>query len=722
MSAFRRAPPPAALGLLATALPAVLSSLARAADEVPPVVVSAAGAQVVTVQAQKPDNGYYTAKSAATATGLSLSLRDTPQSVSVVTRERMDDQAMATVGDALRNTIGVSLKPVDRGRNHLSARGFDINNFQLDGVPFATGNIGLETTSTVLYERIEVVRGATGLMSGAGDPSAAVNMVRKHADSRRFSGRASLELGSWNQRTGTIDLTVPLNEAGTVRARAVASATRQDAFIDLENKRQTVAYGVIDADLTPATRLSVGASDQRDKRSGVLWAGLPYWYADGTRTDWDRSSTTATRWNQWDTIDQSAFATLSHTLASQWTLRMDVSHRRQEEDSKLLWMWGDPDRSTGLGLEALPYHYLTTPKQTHVSATASGPFTLFGREHEAAVGLMRSKLSSGWSNRGLVGELPPLPDFNRWDGSYPEPALGERYDFQGVGDTTQSAAYAVARLQLSERLKLVAGARTSTWQRDETGSDRLRQTGVVTPYAGLVFDIGRQVSAYASYTEIFNPQTSRDRLGAFLDPLVGKSYEAGLKAVLMSGRLNASAALFRTDQDNFAVADPDHFVPGTNTPAMRAASGVRAKGYELELSGRPMPDWDLSLGWTQFGARDAAGVDVAVDHPRKQLKLFSKLALRGMLRGLSIGAGVNWEGDRPARATNPHTGVEERVGQPAYALIDLMARYDIDPRLGVQLNVSNALDRKYRSASHWWGAPYTYGEPRKLLLAVDARF
>lgn len=736
---FRVRPLPLALGLLNLLLPPAMAQGAAqqaAAQQAgtqqtaPAQQLAAADAespQVVTVQAQKADNGGYTAKSAATATGLSLSLRDTPQSVSVITRERMDDQAMSTVADALRNTIGISLKPVDRGRNNLSARGFDINNFQLDGVPFATGNIGLETTHSALYERLEVVRGATGLLSGAGDPSAAVNMVRKHADSRRFTGEASLVLGSWNQRTATVDITTPLNADGSVRARAVASAGQQEAFIDLEKTRHQLFYAVVDADLGPATRLSIGASDQRDKRSGVLWAGLPYWYADGSRTDWSRSKTTATRWNQWDTTDQSLFATLSHSLANQWALRADLSLHKQHEDSKLLWMWGDPDRATGEGLQAYPYHYIAPPRQNHLSLTASGPFSLFGREHEATIGLMHSRLRDGWSNRDALGELAPLGDFNRWDGSYPEPALGERY-WGSKGRTTQSAMYAATRLQLTDSLKLILGARSSHWQRDEGAAAwtpaayRIEHSGIFTPYAGLVFDLNKQWSAYASYADIFKPQTQRDRHGAYLDPLSGRSLEAGIKGELVAGKLNASMALFRTDQDNFGVADIGYFVPGTNEAAYIAAKGVRAQGYELELNGQLSPQWDISAGWTQFSARDAKRVDVAVDHARRQLKLFTKYTLAGHWSGLSIGGGVNWEGDRPARASNPATGVEERVGQPAYALVDLMARYEFSQRLAVQLNVSNALDKKYRSGSFWWGAPYTYGEPRRLLLTMDTKF
>ena len=89
---------------------------------------------------------------------------------------------------------------------------------------------------------------------------------------------------------------------------------------------------------------------------------------------------------------------------------------------------------------------------------------------------------------------------------------------------------------------------------------------------------------------------------------------------------------------------------------------------------------------------------------------------------LSVGGGVYWEGGRPATATNPFTGVVERVGQPAYSLAEVMARYDIGPHWSLQFNVYNLFDTTYRAGSFWWGAPYTYGEPRKLLLTLDYRF
>ena len=307
------------------------------------------------------DTGSYTTSSSSTALGLNLSLRDTPQSVTVITRERMDDEAMTTAADALRSTTGVSLKPVDRGRNNLSVRGFEVTSFQFDGVPVATGNVGIETTNTAIYDRIEVVRGATGLITGAGEPSAAINLVRKHANSDRLTGSLWADSGSWDRRGAGVDVTTPLNDAASVRARFVASYSQQDAFIDLESTMSSVFYAVVDADLGSRTMLSVGASAQRDDRDGVLWAGLPYWYSDGTRTDFSRSSTSATRWNQWDTRERTAFLTLNHAFANEWSLRADVTHYRQTEESKLLWMWGVPDRQTGEGMQVYPYHYLSEP-------------------------------------------------------------------------------------------------------------------------------------------------------------------------------------------------------------------------------------------------------------------------------------------------------------------------------------------------------------------------
>lgn len=661
------------------------------------------------------------------AIGLELTPRETPQSITAVTEEQIEDQALITVADVLAFATGISAKAVDRGRNTLSARGFEITNFQIDGAPFATGNIGFDETSTAIYDRVEVVRGSTGLLNGTGEPSASINLLRKHATSDTLKGEFSLEAGSWDRFAATGDITVPVTTDGSVRARVVGEAYRQDAFIDLEESKGYVLYGIIDADLGPETRLSLGASHQRDERSGVLWGQLPYWFSDGTRTDWARSKTTATRWNQWDTTQQLAFVRLDQGLGGGWSLRGDVSYHRQVENSRLLWTWGEPDPDTGLGMSAEPYWYDTRPEQWNVNVMAKGPFTLFGRRHELVAGVMYNHLADGWTNRDPVSVVADAGNFLAWDGSYPEPEWGDRYALSTQGTTEQYAAYAVARISLLDNLKLIAGGRLSNWRRNEEVSRytpeafTIEHKGVFTPYAGLVLDVADNLSAYVSYASIFKPQTNQDRNGDYLDPLEGASYEGGLKAEFLNGRLAASAAYFRIEQDNFAVPDEGFFIPGTSDPASKAAQGTIAQGYEVELSGEITSSWNVNIGWTEFSAKDADGAPVQAHHPRRMLKLATVYDVGGSLKGVSVGGALRWESRPPQTATNPGTGEQERVGQPAYAVVNLMMKYAFDERTSLQLNVNNVFDERYFSNNAWF-AGFVFGEPRNARVTLRYGF
>lgn len=697
---------------------AMLAPVAASAQEAPPEDKTQVEALVVYGRGA-------TANTAAT--GLALTPRETPQSLSIITREQIDDQAAFRVTDVLSYTTGISVKAVDRGRNMLSARGFEITNFQLDGVPFETGNVGLEEMSTAIYERVEVVRGATGLLQGAGEPSASINLVRKHAEAREFSGELNVQAGSWNYFSGMADVTAPITKDGSVRGRFVAQVYDQDSFIDLEHSKGYTLYGVIDADLGEDTRLSIGASHQRDERSGVLWGQLPYWYTNGERTDWPRSKTSAAKWNQWDTTEQSAFITLEHSLNDRWSVRGDLSYHRQDEDSKLLWMWGDLDAETGAGMSAWPYWYNSAPEQWNASLAVKGKYDLFGREHDLIVGAMYNRLLGGWSNRDPVGDVPDSGDFHQWDGSYPEPVWGPRYDMSGVGTTEQTGLYGATRLQLLDRLKLIAGGRLSSWRREEEVSQStaepytLKKTNVFTPYVGLIYDFNDTLSAYASYTSIFDPQNYRDREGRYLDPLEGDNYEAGLKADLMDGALRASAAIFRVEQNNFPVVDEGYLIPGTVDPAYRMAQGTVSKGYELEVAGEILTGWDLSVGWSQFTAKDGEGVHVQAHHPRRVLRMATKYELPGNLDRFSVGGSLRWESRPPQTAVNPATQVSEPVGQPSYVLVNLLAEFDVTEQTSIQLNIDNLFDKTYYSNNAWF-AGFVYGEPRNARVTLRHRF
>jgi outer membrane receptor for ferric coprogen and ferric-rhodotorulic acid len=680
----------------------------------------------VTVTGASSADGSYTARASSTATGLSLSIRDTPQSVGVITRERIEDQALQTVFDIANNATGVSAKEIDSVRGYFYARGFEIKQLQIDGTPMSGSDAGQAKADMAIYDHVEIVRGASGLLNGTGSPSASINLVRKHADSRAFTGTASAGLGAWNRREAEIDLSTPLNATGTIRGRLVVNAEHKDSFIRLDNTRQRTVYGVIDADLGASTLLSVGYSEQNDKHRASGWAGLPIFYSDGGRTDWDRSMSAAAKWNYWDTEQRTAFVTLEHTLAKQWKLNAMATRRENNGDQRLNWMSGLVDRNTGLGLSPWVVGYGGREDQTDFGLRASGPFALFGRQHEATFGLLHGRHNQQWLVSD-ASEQPPVGDFRNWNGDYPEPQWGAYYSGASYRDT-QTSAYGAARLQLADRFKLIAGARITNWARDgelgawTTEPYKIRHRGVVTPYVGAVADLSAHTSLYASYTDIFDPQEMRDRRGAYIDPLLGKSMEAGVKSELLDGKLNATFAIFHVKQDNFAVVDPGQLVPNTIAQAYTTIDGAKTQGYEMELSGELARGWSASIGWTQFRSEDSAGNPVNTAHPHKLLKLYTKYRLSGDLSKLSVGGGVNWEGRSYTAVTDPRSGLSLDVGQPAYALASLMARYDIHPKLSLQVNVNNLLDKKYYSNQIEVFQNVIYGAPRNVLATLRYTF
>jgi outer membrane receptor for ferric coprogen and ferric-rhodotorulic acid len=178
------------------------------------------------------ETGSYTGRSSSSATGLDLSLRETPQSVSVITQEQMDDFRLLSINDVLDNVPGITVERVETDRTYYSARGSDITNFQVDGIgiPMPYGLIDGDI-DTAVYDRIEVVRGANSLMSATGNPSATVNFIRKRPTAD-FNTSVNVSAGSWNNYRLESDVSGTLNEAGSLRGRAVVAKQDKDSYLD----------------------------------------------------------------------------------------------------------------------------------------------------------------------------------------------------------------------------------------------------------------------------------------------------------------------------------------------------------------------------------------------------------------------------------------------------------------------------------------------------------
>lgn len=692
-------------------------------------MAGAASAQDATIDEFIVTGRYTVDEQIDTATGLGLSVRETPQSVTVITQQRIKDQNLSTIGDVIRNTAGVSMVEVDDVRNVFNARGFEIKNYQIDGVPLSwslAGDSGETVADVSIYERVEIVRGATGLLTGAGDPSASINLVRKHADAREFGGSLTASVGSWDKRLVQADVSGATND-GAIRGRLVAKYEKRDTYFARQSTEKSVFYGVVEADLTDATLLRVGASRQQTAPNASFWGALPTFYTDGGYTKLPVSTNTAANWAYWDTIATNVFANLQHTFANDWKVSLNYNRLINEQDSQLLYLFGSVDRATGLGLATFPYKSKGKTTQDSFDVQMRGGYSLFGREHELTVGALYSKQVSDvdYFVAGGPNAFAPATSLYSWNGNFPRPDFAAAPTQYTDNRTTQTGVFAVTRLNITDKMKVVGGARFSNWKRSGINGgapDNYKADDIVIPYVGLLYDLTPAHRLYASYTEIFQPQNLRDINAKTLDPITGKAYEIGLKSSYFNEALQSSVAIFKIQQDGLGQRT-GAVVPGSAPPeqAYAPANGAESTGFELELLGRVNPNWDVSASYAQFQVEDAAGAKVNTDQPRKSFSLFTTYRFEGPLDGLSVGGGVSWRDTIYSAAVNPATQAPARIQQDSYALVNLMARYNITDSTTVQVNVDNVFDETYYSQISFF-SQYRYGAPRNFTISLTQKF
>ncbi|WP_423017447.1 TonB-dependent siderophore receptor [Undibacterium sp. Di27W] len=704
---FRLHPMALALAVALSASHNVYAAEANAAEsELPEVVVKGA----LTNEASTEKTGAYTARKSSSATKLDLSLRETPQSISVVTRAKMDDFKQVNINEVLANTTGVSVEKVETDRTYYMARGFDITNFQFDGMgmPFTTGNVAGDI-DTAIYDRIDIVRGANGLMSATGNPSATVNFIRKRP-TYQFQASTGLTLSSWNTRRLDADVSGTLNAAGTVAGRIVVAKQAGDSYLDRYSPEKTIVYGVIEANLSDATMLTLGHAHQKNDAKGGMWGALPLYFTDGSPTNYRTSTSTAADWSRWVTQDDRSFLELSHQLNSDWQIKSVLSHNKVKADSKLFYVYGTPDRKTGLGLYSYPSLYNADNSQTLFDLYATGKFSLAGRQHDLSFGLNWSKSKMNDVSHYGVGIGTALPDITNWTGNYPEPAFNASMEGSDYEDTRKTV-FIASRFNLADQFKLITGVNLTKAQSTGTsyGVSSQKSARNTTPYIGVVYDLAPNTSIYASHTEIFNPQSEVDVSGRTLDPIKGKGDELGIKTELFDRKLNLSGAVFRIQQNNAAEQ-----AGMTGTKAYYRGIDAQSQGFELEASGELSKGWNFSAGYTQLSIKDSNDKDVKTYVPRKLLRLSTTYQLPFLMQA-RVGASLNWQAD-----TFRDGGEGIVIRQASYANLNLMARYDISQNLSVSANLNNVSNKKYLT-SLYWDQGY-YAAPRNGSVAINWKY
>ena len=663
----------------------------------------------------------YGVKNQRTATRLPLSQRETPQSISVVTRAQITDFQLNDVNALLTTVPGISVFAGETDRVYYSARGFDIQTFQIDGIglPFSFG-IQTGSLDTAIYDRIEVVRGAPGLLSPTGNPSAVINFVRKRPY-RELKATASAQYGSFDALRLDGDVSVPLTADGSIRARAVGAYANSDSYIDRYKLKRWTGYGIVEADLGPNTVISAGYGHQDHTSRGAMWGALPLYYTDGSRIDYERSANYAPDWSSWNVVDRQIFGDLTHDMGNGWTAKLSVLRKATDEDNTLFYVYGNPDRATGLGIASYPGAFLGDTRNLTIDAYAGGPVDIAGRRHDVMFGVMRgAERYQQYSSydHATIGVSLPLDTF--LNGTFARPNFPTPYTLSLDTNTRRETVYGLVRLNLADPFKVMVGG-NYTHARSEgasygapTAYDHKR----FLPFVGATLDLTGAISAYASYATIFNPQTEFDINNRLLDPIKGDNVEAGLKGAWFGGRFNASAAVFQARQRNTAEAAGFDTVLGRT---IYRGVDATSQGIELEVGGNPVQGLQVTSGFTTMRVRGDDDQAVRTFVPRNTARL-NLTYTPAPLPALKLGASMQYQSRfyfEPG-SNSVTTGQPIRLTQGNYALLDLLARYDLTPNIAVSANVRNVTNAKYLTALTFDQS--RYGAPRTVLGTISLRY
>ncbi|WAP71204.1 TonB-dependent siderophore receptor [Jiella pelagia] len=636
-----------------------------------------------------------------------------PQSTTVLTRERIEDGGYTSLDTALRETPGIVVLNNDNGRSSIFSRGFEFDSLYFDGLPAPLSSVYGTQPDLAIVDHIEILRGPSGLFGGTGEPAGTINMALKKAP-EVWRGSIEGQYGTWDTKRTELDVGGPLNEAGTIRGRIVGAYQDGNNMVDAVDNENSVAYGTVSVDVTEQTTATFTISHL--ERDITPFNGLPT-YADGSLIDLDRSTYTGADWNQFDNEVTDYLAEVEHKFEDGGHARVAMRYSDRHADFLYGWAGSAADQNGNVnGIRWIGRDF--DEQSLALDAFVSKPFMLFGQEHNVLLGADYRKIDTTLlSASGMIAGTHNLYD---WDASsIAEPTVN--YTGQTDSDQRQTGVYGQLRIKPIDRVTLIGGGRVSWYDSSTenllTGAtqDEIKIDGHFTPYLGAVVDLTDQISAYASYTEIFQPQTYFDASGDLLDPRQGDQYEVGFKGEFFGGALNGTVAYFHLTDKNRAQQD-------TNGDYV-ALGEVEARGVEMEVAGELLPNWQLQAGYTytetEYVNGSGAGSVFSPYTPEHQVQIWTDYTFReadAWWDGLSIGGGVKIYSD--FSAVSGSTTIEA----PGYEVVDLQLGYEFNENFSAKLRVNNLFDQKYYARVGSTSVFNFYGEERNAMLSLKAKF
>lgn len=677
MSVFR-------INMTAAAVLTVLSSSAFAAQT--------EGLETVHIKGQRSynaiateKNGDYSSFAATVGTKIPASLREIPQSVSIITNQQVKDRNVDTFDQLARKTPGLRVLSNDDGRSSVYARGYEYSEYNIDGLPAQMQSINGTLPNLFAFDRVEVMRGPSGLFDSSGEMGGIVNLVRKRP-TKAFQGHMAAGFGTHKQYKAEADVSGSLNSDGSVRGRVMAQTVGASPRPAEKNNRHETFYAAADWDINPDTVLGAGYLYQQ--RRLAPYNGLPA-DADGKLPSLPQHTFVGADWNKFKMHSHDVFADLKHYFGNGGYGKVGMRYSDRKADSNYTFAGSKLNNAgkanvAGLGTDI-------KQKAFAVDASYSRPFALGNTANELVVGADYNRLrSTNEQGRAAVASNVALGDFRSVP--YVNLIQNARAGAHGyshpvdTGNLDEFGVYGKSVFHPADRLSLIGGWRLGHYKIEAGEGDKLHKAGKTkfTGYAGAVYDLNDNNSLYASASQLYTPQTSLGTDGKLLKPRQGNQFEIGYKGSYMDDRLNTRVSLYRLKDKNAAAPlNPNK----RNT--RYAALGKRVmEGVETEISGAITPKWQIHAGYSYLHSQIKTASNSRDDGifllmPKHSANLWTTYQVTPEL---TIGGGVN-----------AMSGITSSAGMHAggYATFDAMAAYRFTPKLKLQVNADNIFNRHY---------------------------
>lgn len=666
-------------------------------------------------RADGPVIGYKATRSAS-ATRTDTALHETPQSISVIPSDVLQDTASTRLQDGLDYAGGVGRANNfgGQGLTTFTVRGFTTGEFYRNGFPINRGYPNAPDANTV--ERLEVLRGPATSLYGRGDPGGTFNVLSKQPLAERKVTLGS-QFDDQGMHRATLDATGPLDEEGRLAYRLNVLGEGGETFRDnVQTERYDVAP-VLSWQVNDTTRIVFEGDFMRNNHP--LDRGLTRFANQRDRASRDTNVWEKGSDNLLHNDNNMAQLRFEHQLNEDWTLGggmqwLDGTLKGNAVEANELQADG---RTLGRNFSYRKLEWTDRDYQLNLT----GHFDTAGYAHTLLTGIEYEDYDyQSIIRRSAKGSTAyPIDLFDPVLGQ-PRPAL-TRTTTDDKENLKTWAAFIQDQVALTDRLKALAGLRFERFEHQYDNylpgaADWTAADNAVTPRLGLMYDLTDTVAVYANTAHSFKPNSGASRQGQGFDPEKGKSYEVGVKWEALDRQLSVDAAIYHIVKENVLANDP---LDPTGTYKV-AAGEVRSRGLDITVAGNLTPEWRMIGGYAYVDAEVTQDTSLPTgtrlaNIPRNSFSLLNTYEFQdGGLKGLGLGMGVKYVDDRAGQTAAQTYTMEQ------YTVVDLLSFYQVNEHVRLNLDLKNLFDKEYDEGAF---NNYVYpGAPRTVQAGVSYTF